>query len=106
MDSSATSLAGWAGEAFVRKVSGDWTWVAGGGARSPGSDVNDIGFQSYADARYVTTAASYREFQAGKRLRNWSATLDGAWGWTFASEPLRRSYHANVAATFLNVWNA
>jgi hypothetical protein len=105
VDLNATSLHGWAGEAFLRKISGAWAWFAGGGARSPGADVNDIGFQSYADMWHTTTGASYRNFRAGPRLRNWTATLDGLWAWTFAEEPIRRSYHANLTATFLNFWN-
>lgn len=102
-DTSATSLFGWAGESTTRRIGGSRVWAAGIGVRSPGFDVNDIGFQSYADLIYTRANFGYRHFQPGKLLRSW--TFDSNWipGWSFGGELLRNTLDATIAGTARNL---
>ena len=49
VDSNATSLAGWAGRMTLNKQKGDRLFNAAVGAIDPGYEVNDLGFQIWAD---------------------------------------------------------
>ena len=49
LDSNATSLSGWAGRVTLNKQKGDWMLNAAVGAIDPGYEVNDLGFQIWAD---------------------------------------------------------
>ncbi len=105
-DSTLTSLSGSAGELFIRKIGGGhWTGWAGGGWRSPGVDVNDGGYQTFADVWYVAFRTSYREFRPGPRLRNWRVENNLIPVWTFGQEKYRLNIDNTVAVQFLNFWN-
>lgn len=105
-DPTRTSLNGWAGEAGLGKTGGNWTWNLGTGTRSPGVEVNDLGFLSYGDLWYLSTSLKYSEFEAGRLLRNWY--LEGRFvpAWTYGGERIRESFHVNARATLLNFWQA
>ena len=108
LDSSRTALHGTAGEFFLRKIGGaHWVGQTGGGWRTPGVDVNDGGFQTFADVQYLYSRLSYREFNPGRHLRNWSVTSD----WipfvrTYGNELTRASGSLLGAVQFRNFWNA
>ena len=102
-DSTATSMFGWGGESTTKKIAGSRVWGAGIGVRSPGLDVNDIGFQSLADLIYTRANFGYRHFQPGRVLRSW--TFDSNWipGWSFGGELVRNTLDASVVATARNL---
>jgi len=104
-DPTITSMNGWAGEAGIAKRGGgNWTWRLGGGARSPGVELNDLGFLLYADTWYGSATARYREFTAGSVFRNWHVESQYLQAYTFGSEMLRNSLHLRLNGTFLNFW--
>lgn len=102
-DSTATSMQGWGGESTTRKIAGSRVWAAGVGIRSPGLDVNDMGFQSFADLVYTRANFGYRHFQPTTRLRSW--TFDSNWipAWSFGGELVRNTFDATFAATTKNL---
>jgi hypothetical protein len=103
-DSTRTSLSGWAGEAYMAKIAGNWTWNVGGGARSPGVDVNDAGYQTYADVVYLAAIGGYRQFRPGPLFRSWSARGRVVPGWSFGGEPLRRMGDLVLTGQLNNLW--
>ena len=102
-DTTATSMFGWGGESTTKKIAGSRVWAAGIGVRSPGLDVNDLGFQSFADLVYTRANYGYRHFQPNRFLRNW--IFDSNWipGWSFGGELVRNTLDATVAATAKNL---
>jgi hypothetical protein len=60
MDSAATVLEGTAGRLTLNKERGDWLFNAALGWISPGYDVNDLGFLSYADVINYHVGSGYR----------------------------------------------
>jgi hypothetical protein len=106
-DPTLTSMNGWAGEAGLRKRGGGhWTWTIGAGARSPGVELNDLGFLSYGDTWYGSLTARYRDFTAGDVLRNWHAESQYVQAFSFGSERIRHSVHLRLRGLFLNFWQA
>ncbi len=102
-DSTAASMYGWGGESTTRKIAGSKVWAAAIGIRSPGLDVNDIGFQSYADVVYTRANFGYRNFKPSTMLRSW--TFDSNWipAWSFGGELIRNTLDATIAGTAKNL---
>ena len=106
-DSTRTAMTGSAAEFYLRKVGGGhWVGHASGGWRSPGVDVNDGGFQTYADVKYLYFRASYRDFVPGAHLRNWSATWSLVPVWSFGNELTRLNSSIVLAGQFKNFWTS
>jgi hypothetical protein len=106
VDSTRTALGGTAGEAFARRIAGRWTWSVGGGWRTAGFDVNDLGFVSYTDAWYGSATLRRRVVRPGRYMRSWY--VEGQWvkAWTFGGELFRPSLHLTTNTQFLNFWGA
>jgi hypothetical protein len=60
VDSTASSLAGWAGRVIVNKQRGNVLVNGGLGVVNPGFELNDLGFQSRADLISSHVVAGYR----------------------------------------------
>src|SRR5690349_23572747 len=72
LDSSATSLTGFAGSVNVSKQVGrHWNWNAGFNTISPDYEISDLGFQRRADRADIQVGGSYRETKPGSVLRRW-----------------------------------
>ncbi|HUE97220.1 MAG TPA: DUF5916 domain-containing protein, partial [Longimicrobiaceae bacterium] len=68
LDPTATRLSGYYAMAELNKLAGNWTGRLGLGATSPGYEVNDVGFQSYADRLIVDTHLQYNQTRPGRYL--------------------------------------
>ncbi|HEX6965681.1 MAG TPA: DUF5916 domain-containing protein [Gemmatimonadaceae bacterium] len=106
-DSTRTLLSGYAASAQVGKVGGGhWRWTLAGHARSPGFDMNDVGFEQSTDWLVEGALLSYLNFQPGRHLRDWNA-LVGEWsGWSFGGERRSTGVFFNGNVDFLNNWGA
>ncbi|HKP75667.1 MAG TPA: DUF5916 domain-containing protein [Longimicrobiaceae bacterium] len=104
LDSSATALDGWASGYMLARVKGRWQGGVLGIARSPGFEVNDIGYLRQADQ--ITNAAylQYRAFNPEGIFRNYrigSNLWDGRdFGWRSTS----LGGNVNLNAQFLSYW--
>ena len=76
VDSSATSLAGWAARFHLNKQKGNWFSNSAIGLISPGFDVNDLGFMFRTGVINMHAGAGYQWLKAGKLVRR--AELGGA----------------------------
>lgn len=104
-DPTVTSMNGWASELAVQKTGGgNVTWTLGGGSRSPGVELNDLGFLSYADAWYVSAEARYSQFIPGPVFRNWYVEGQYVQARTFGLELARHSLSLRTRGTFRNFW--
>src|SRR5690606_12209596 len=90
--------------AELNKAAGTWTGRLGLGAASPGYEVNDIGFQSYADRLIVDTHLQYNQVEPGRLLRRWSIFGGPDNIWNYAGEHVMSNI--NVLANFqlMNYW--
>ncbi len=83
-DPARTSLAGWAGDVTLSRISGNrWRGGALLNARSPGFEVNDVGFLQDRDRVFAATWFGLVSFEPGRFLREWSffQNWQGVWTW-------------------------
>ncbi|MDZ7294485.1 MAG: carbohydrate binding family 9 domain-containing protein [candidate division KSB1 bacterium] len=104
-DSTRTTLSGVAFSYLVGKMAGgNWSYGAGGVVRSPGFEVNDLGYQREADFVVNFAFLGYHWFQPGKVLRDYGMNLN-LWHVTnFGGEALGLGGSANYHFRLLNYW--
>ncbi len=106
VDPDATSLTGWMGRASIEKVGGHWRAGAYTHARSPGLEMNDLGYVRNADWALAGARVGYVEFRPGKVFRSWDAGLNGWSGWSFGGERLSTGMNAGAFGQFRNNWGS
>ncbi|MEE9170101.1 MAG: DUF5916 domain-containing protein [bacterium] len=70
VDSSRTSLSGYAARVMVNKQKGNWTFNGAFGLIDPGFDVNDVGFMWRTDMINTHAVGGYRWTDPGKFYRS------------------------------------
>ncbi len=103
-DTTITSMRGWASEGAVQKIAGEWYGGLTWGIRSPGLELNDLGYNTYSDTWYLAPALNYRSFKAGKLVRNWSTGVSVIPAWSFGGELFRSMAEYRLSAQFQNLW--
>lgn len=102
-DSTRTTLAGYTtGLTLSRFSGGNWGWEAGAYARSPGFEVNDLGYQRDADIASQYLYLRYNRSQPGKLFRSWYVDFNQSSDWTFGEERLRTSGGLDGSFQFQN----
>jgi hypothetical protein len=95
-DPARTTLTGWAGNVELLKLSGGH-WRYGGilNARSPGFEVNDLGFQNNADQVVHVGFLGYDQYRPGKHFRQWNVNVNQWTGWTFDGDRIATGGNIN-----------
>ncbi len=103
-DPNRTSLTGISGAMSIGKRAGNWRYSVGVDTRSPGFEVNDIGFQQDADRHIQWSWLSHRWLQPGKIFRRFQVNFN-QWSW-FDYGWNRNGVGGNVNANFTlsNYW--
>jgi hypothetical protein len=105
-DPTRTSLQGMAANAAIEKMSGgNLRWIAFGSLRTPGFEVNDLGFQRVADAGSAIASVSYAQPKAGSVFRNWRMELASGSTWTTGGERMLTASVLNGHAQLANFWS-
>ena len=102
VDTTARSLQGTGGTFTIGHYVDKWMFQAGTTYRSPGLELNDIGFLTNTDQinAFAWGARVWRNpFSIFNRLQ-WNHNIYG--GWDFDGSSLGRSYNTNVNANFKN----
>jgi hypothetical protein len=106
LDPTATSLAGFATTAMLRKASGlHWTGDIWTGIVSPGLEINDIGFQQRSDRIATGGALRYSERRPGTVLRNWSVSVSQNHSLNWDGDLGERAVRGNASMTHLSYWD-
>ena len=102
VDTSRTALQGTGATVAVGKIAGDWMFEGGGTYRSPGLELNDVGFLSNTDEInfFAWGARAWRKPKGIFNRRQWNHNVNLSWDYSGAS--LGRSYSTNYNATFTN----
>lgn len=85
-DPERTRLSGWNAEARVRDLAGRWQWVVEGIARSPGFEINDLGFLGRVDEVSGTSQLIYNQARPAGALRRYRVRAGQEGRWTFGGE--------------------
>jgi len=103
-DPTRTSLSGFAGQVTFNKNAGNWRFAAGADTRSPGFEVNDIGYQREADRTIQFTWLNRRWLQPGKIFRRLNVNLNQWSSWSHGGDRYSVGGNLNLNFTFLNYW--
>ena len=105
VDTSATRLSGTGGTVAIGEFDGNWVFELGSTYRSPGLELNDIGFMNNTEQinffawgarRWRNPTKVFNRFQ-------WNHNVYAGWDWSGAS--LNRSYNTNVWGQLKNFSN-
>jgi hypothetical protein len=103
VDEAATTLAGHSGAVSVGKIGGEKTrFNAHYGFKSPGFDMNDLGFQRRADERYISHWFQMRDNVPGRFARSYVWNLNQYAGWNFGGDRLWSGGNVNMHWTWKN----
>ncbi|MGQ0735952.1 MAG: DUF5916 domain-containing protein [Acidobacteriota bacterium] len=103
VDPLATALSGHSGAVSFGKIGGEKTrFNSYLGYKSPGFDINDLGFQRRADERVVSNWFQWRDNVPGRFTRSFIWNLNQWAGWNFAGERLWSGGNVNMHWTWRN----
>lgn len=105
VDTSATRLSGTGATVSIGEFEGDWIFQAGGTYRSPGLELNDIGFLTNTDQINFFAWGARRWRNPTKVFNRFQWNHNIYLGWDFDGASLNRSYNTNVWGQFLNFSN-
>lgn len=106
-DSSSTQLTGYGGKIKVGKGSkGLWRYSSELNWRSPGLDLNDIGFMQTTDIIKLDNSVSYFVNQPVSIFRTYSVGIGQSNQWDFGLRHLSSGGDIDIYMEFLNNWAA
>jgi len=105
-DSQLTSLQGWGGEVSGGKRSGKFRLTGNVDWRSPGVDLNDVGYMRQADYVKEETHLIYNINKPKGILLKYYFLLEQQHQWSFGGENLIDKFDAQAKLTFKNYWTS
>jgi hypothetical protein len=106
LDTTRTSLSGHAWQLAFRKNKGrHWAGGLVYQETSPGVETNDLGFQSEASQRGISTALEYNDRQPGKVFRRWGLFPFTNHQWNFDGNIVYGSYGLIFSGQLRNFWD-
>lgn len=105
VDSSRTSLAGHGVFLEIGKGgNGNWRWEAGASYRSPGLELNDIGFMSAADDITAQGNIGYVQNRPNRLFRRYAIESGYDQSWNFGGEATNTNVSLNLEGELVNKW--
>jgi hypothetical protein len=105
-DPSRTVLTGHAGAVAFGKIGGEKTrFSANYGFKTPGFDINDLGFQRRADERYASHWFQIRDNLPGRFTRSFVVNFNQYAAWNFAGDRLYNGGNVNMHWTWKNYYS-
>lgn len=106
LDPTRTSLAGYGGTFdFGKNGGGHLRFSAGTTFRSPGLELNDVGFQRTADQVFQWSYAGWRIFEPFSVFRTFDVNVNQWRSWDFGGTRLFDGLGANVQMQLKNYWS-
>ncbi|ODS55765.1 MAG: hypothetical protein ABS36_09220 [Acidobacteria bacterium SCN 69-37] len=103
-DPLRTALGGHSGGASFGKIGGAHVvFNVNAGYRSPGFDINDLGFQERADQTWAESWIQFKDETPGRFFRTFRFNINQWAGWTFGGD--RRNLGFNVNAHWRTIGN-
>jgi hypothetical protein len=105
-NSGLTSLQGWGGEMSGGKRSGKFRLTGNVDWRSPGVDLNDVGYMRQADYIKEEIHLLYNVNKPKGIFLKYFFLLEQLHNWSFGSENLEDKFSFEAKTTFKNYWSA
>jgi hypothetical protein len=105
-DATRTALAGGGGFVALQKIAGSKVRFSfNTGFKSPGLDLNDVGFMRRADTRTMSNWIQFRRDTPTKYLRSFRWNLNQWGSWNHGGDRLDLGGNVNAHWTFTNNWS-
>jgi hypothetical protein len=104
LDTTATSLSGWAGRVLVNKQQGALMFNAALGAMSPGFEDNDIGYHNRGDLINGHVLLGFQAFHPGPVFRTWKVWTTYFRDYDFGGNRTGEIISLDGEGQFLNYW--
>ena len=106
VDPTRTFLSGVSASFSLGKIGGrHWRWSIVGRTRSPGFEVNDIGYMRSTDQITQYIWLSYREFKPGKVFRDYDISFTFRNSWDYSPTHTGQGGSLSCNFRFLNYWS-
>jgi hypothetical protein len=106
LDPTATSMAGWNGQANLNRNSGNFTVNLGIWGMSPGLEVNDAGYSTQTDRAGAHGMVQYRKLRPDRWTSERTFWVSKWWTWNWGSECQGDGWQASVSARFKTMWRS
>ncbi len=104
-DPNRTSLSGLSALLFVGKIAkGHWRYGTGGMTRTPGFEVNDLGYMREANYLSFFTWGGYQEYKPGKIFRDYGFNSNFWSSWYYGGDFVGYGVNLNSHFRLLNYW--
>ena len=104
VDTARTSLSGHSGSLLVGKGTGRWRFQTGAAWRSPGFEINDLGYMRSADEINQSTWGGFYLNQPFSVFHELSVNANQWLSWDFGGRRTLHQYNVNTSDTFRNRW--
>jgi len=104
LDTSRTSLTGHGGRIHFAKVSGNLHGGVFASWKTPGMDINDVGFMRAADEKIAVSWLQYRIWEPFWIFRNIRFNFSDWFGWNFDNVYVDGGMSANFHTQLKNLW--
>jgi uncharacterized protein DUF5916/cellulose/xylan binding protein with CBM9 domain len=105
LDPARTSLNGSAGQIAIAKIGGEHVrFNSNVGFKTPGFDINDLGFLRRADQRTMSNWLQFRSDRPNRVFRSRMINFNQWRAWNFDGDRLWGGQNVNAHATFVNNW--
>jgi hypothetical protein len=106
-DPSRTSLGGYAATLAFNRIAGERVrFSSHTGLKSPGFDINDVGFLQRADQRTMSNWLQWRHDRPTRWTRTFRINVNQWAGWNFDGDRLYAGGNVNMHWVFANSWGA
>jgi hypothetical protein len=106
LDPTRTSLSGQGGQIAVSKIGGERVHFNSSlSFKSPGLDINDVGFMRRADQRSISNWLQIRSDRPSRRFRSRNVNFNQWANWNADGDRLSSGGNVNAGVTLLNNWN-
>ena len=106
LDTTRTSLTGFGGKLQAGKIGGKWNFLLMSNWKSPGLEINDMGYQREADQVLNVLWTGYNFTEPFSIFRSINLNNNGYMVHDFGGNLRQVGYEWNVNAGFKNFWNA
>ena len=106
LDEDRTSLSGFGGKIEAGKIGGKWNFLFLANVKSPGLEINDMGYQREADQMLNVLWTGYNFTEPFSIFRSLNLNNDAYIVNDFGGNLQGIGYEWNVNANFKNFWNA
>ncbi|HKK63056.1 MAG TPA: DUF5916 domain-containing protein, partial [Bacteroidales bacterium] len=105
VDTTRNSLSGYGGNFEFSKISGDLNFMIAGMWKSPGLEVNDLGYFRMADEMMQVVWVGYNFFEPFSIFRELHLSADQFSAWDFGGELSVAGFETGFNAFFKNFWS-